>query len=55
MADSTVSFDLQHFIGLVSSHLKEHNTQVREFLIDWINTIDEIPSIDLITHLPTFM
>lgn len=48
-------FELNRFMGIIIEHLGEPNPITREFLIDWINTIDEVPSIDLSIYLPNFL
>lgn len=40
---------------IITEHLGDPNGNTREFLIDWINTIDEVPSIDLSVYLPCFL
>lgn len=50
-----IPFDLTKFMAILTEHLKDTGSKVREFLIDWINTIDEIPSTDLSVYLPKFL
>jgi len=42
-------------MDIITEHLGVPGSGTREFLIDWINTIDEVPSIDLSVFLPCFL
>lgn len=48
-------FDLQRFMMILTDKMKAINPSIREFLIDWINTVDEIPSVKLLVYLPSFL
>jgi vacuole morphology and inheritance protein 14 len=50
-----IPFELTKFMGIITEHLGDPSSNTRGFLIDWINTIDEVPSIDLSIYLPSFL
>jgi vacuole morphology and inheritance protein 14 len=40
---------------ILTDKMKAINPFIREFLIDWINTMDEIPSVNILVYLPSFL
>lgn len=48
-------FDLEGFMEIVKVKLKFKNPGVREFLIKWIVSLNEIMSIDLLIYLPDLL
>jgi vacuole morphology and inheritance protein 14 len=49
------TFDLTRFMRILTDKMKAINPFIREFLIDWINTMDEIPSVNILVYLPSFL
>jgi len=52
---SSKQFDMRRFMKILTDKMKAVNPFIRVFLIDWINTIDEIPSVTLLVYLPSFL
>jgi len=48
-------FDIRRFMKILTDKMKAINPFIREFLIGWINTMDEIPSVTLLVYLPSFL
>lgn len=40
---------------ILTDKMKAINPHIRQFLIDWINTMDEIPSVNVLVFLPNFL
>ena len=48
-------FNLNSFMAILTSKFKSMNPTIRLFLIDWINTLNEIANVDLIIYLPDIL
>lgn len=49
------TFDLRRFMRILTDKMKAINPHIRRFLIDWITTMDDIPSVNLLVYLPSFL
>lgn len=48
-------FDIRRFMKILTDKMKAINPFIRRFLIEWINAMDEIPSVTLLVYLPSFL
>ena len=48
-------FDLRDFAPLIVERIGSVNPHVRTFLIGWITTLDSVPDIDVLAHVPMFL
>ena len=51
----TPAFSLPKFIPLLAERIYTLNPFTRMFLVNWINVLDSIPDLELISHLPAFL
>jgi len=49
------TFDVPAFIPVVSDLLVSKLPHVRNFLIEWIKVLHDVPDIDILSHLPEFL
>ena len=49
------AFSLPKFIPLLAERIYTLNAFTRMFLVNWINLLDSIPDLELISHLPAFL
>lgn len=48
-------FDINEFMSILANNLMHPNPTIKEFLIDWINTTDEIREFEITLYLPLFL
>lgn len=53
--EQTLAFSLPRFIPLLRERIYNYNPFTRQFLVSWLQLLDSIPELDLITHLPEFL
>ncbi|CCD27113.1 Vac14p NDAI_0J02210 [Naumovozyma dairenensis CBS 421] len=53
--NDALAFSLQKFIPLLSERIYAINPDTRVFLINWLNVLLNIPGLELITYLPSFL
>ena len=46
------TFNIEEFMWIVKIKIKSSSPSVREFLIKWITTSNEVITVDLLTYLP---
>jgi vacuole morphology and inheritance protein 14 len=49
------AFSLAHFIPLLRERIYVVSPFTRSYLISWINVLDSIPELELISYLPEFL
>ena len=49
------AFSLAHFIPLLRERIYVVSPFTRSYLVSWINVLDSIPELELITYLPDFL
>jgi len=49
------AFSLAHFIPLLRERIYVVSPFTRSYLVSWINVLDSIPELELITYLPEFL
>ncbi|KAJ3415398.1 hypothetical protein HDV05_004992 [Chytridiales sp. JEL 0842] len=49
------TFNLPRFIPLLTERIKALNPSTRMFLVQWISTLDSVPDLELVAHLPEFL
>ncbi|AET38770.1 Vac14p Ecym_3277 [Eremothecium cymbalariae DBVPG len=52
---SELAFSLPDFIPLLSERIHAINPDTRMFMVSWLQVLDSIPDLELITYLPTFL
>ena len=52
---SSHSFSVEEFIPLLSERMKVVNHFVQQFLIGWINALNNAPDIDMMAFLPDIL
>jgi vacuole morphology and inheritance protein 14 len=53
--DAPTAFSLSRFIPLLQERINVINPFTRTFLVSWINLLDSIPDLELVSHLPSFL
>lgn len=53
--DAPTAFSLSRFIPLLQERINVINPFTRTFLVAWINLLDSIPDLELVSHLPSFL
>ncbi len=48
------AFDTDSFLPLLGERIYVSNPFSRQFLVGWISTLDSVPDIDMLQHLPVF-
>jgi hypothetical protein len=48
-------FDLNGFMEILCEKLNVANSTIRQLLISWINVLNNLPSVNLLQHLPKFL
>jgi len=48
------AFSLSHFIPLLSDRIYVVSPFTRSYLVSWINVLDSVPELELISYLPEF-
>ena len=48
-------FSLKHFVELLSEKLQSGASITKEFMLDWLMTLEEIPQFELSFDLPVFL
>lgn len=48
-------FDVAAFIPVLKDLLQTEKRPVRQFLIEWIKVLHDVPDIDMLSHLPNFV
>ena len=49
------AFSLAHFIPLLRERIYVVSPFTRSYLVSWINVLDSVPELELITYLPEFL
>ncbi|GAA5857686.1 hypothetical protein JCM8547_004330 [Rhodosporidiobolus lusitaniae] len=49
------AFSLPRFIPLLRERMTVQNSYTRSFLISWLDTLDSVPELELISYLPDFL
>jgi vacuole morphology and inheritance protein 14 len=49
------AFSLAHFIPLLSDRIYVVSPFTRSYLVSWINVLDSVPELELISFLPDFL
>jgi vacuole morphology and inheritance protein 14 len=49
------AFSLAHFIPLLSDRIYVVSPFTRSYLVSWINVLDSVPELELISYLPEFL
>ena len=49
------NFEVDAFMPLLGERVYVVNPFSRQFLVGWIATLDSVPDIEMLTHLPTFL
>ena len=49
------SFDVERFIPLLEQRIIHAHPFVRQFLIGWITTLESVPTVELLQHLPKIL
>ncbi|KAI8391317.1 vacuolar protein 14 C-terminal Fig4p binding-domain-containing protein [Radiomyces spectabilis] len=49
------AFSLPRFIPLLSQRIYVRNSSARQYLVQWIGTLDSIPDLELVSFLPEFL
>ncbi|KAJ6485127.1 vacuolar protein 14 C-terminal Fig4p binding-domain-containing protein [Mycena vitilis] len=49
------AFSLAHFIPLLRDRIYVVSPFTRSYLVSWINVLDSVPELELISHLPEFL
>lgn len=49
------AFSLAHFIPLLRERIYVVSPFTRSYLVSWINVLDSVPELELITYLPQFL
>lgn len=49
------AFSLAHFLPLLKERINVLNPFTRSFLVTWINVLDSVPELELISYLPEFL
>ena len=49
------AFSLPHFIPLLRERIYVVSPFTRSYLVSWINVLDSVPELELITYLPQFL
>lgn len=55
VTDDYIIFDLVGFIPLLRERIYTDNKFAKQFIISWITVLDDVPSIDLVIHLPEIL
>jgi vacuole morphology and inheritance protein 14 len=50
LASEAEAIDVGRFVPLIRAHMASSNPYVRTFLLGWIETLDAIPSADMLSH-----
>lgn len=53
--DTKKAFSLAHFIPLLRERIYVVSPFTRSYLVSWINVLDSVPELELITYLPEFL
>ncbi|KAF2495296.1 ARM repeat-containing protein [Lophium mytilinum] len=53
--ETPTAFSLPDFIPLLQERINVLNPFTRTFLVSWINLLDSIPDLELVTYLPSFL
>lgn len=53
--DAKTAFSLAHFIPLLRERIYVVSPFTRSYLVSWINVLDSVPELELITYLPEFL
>jgi vacuole morphology and inheritance protein 14 len=53
--EAHTAFSLPDFIPLLQERINVLNPFTRTFLVSWINLLDSIPDLELVTYLPSFL
>lgn len=54
-AGARKAFSLAHFIPLLSERIYVVSPFTRSYLVSWINVLDSVPELELISYLPDFL
>ena len=49
------AFSLAHFIPLLRERIYVVSPFTRSYLVSWINVLDSVPELELVTYLPEFL
>lgn len=49
------AFSLAHFIPLLRERIYVVSPFTRSYLVSWINVLDSVPELELISYLPEFL
>lgn len=49
------AFSLPHFIPLLRERIYVLSPFTRSYLVSWINVLDSVPELELVTYLPEFL
>lgn len=49
------AFSLERFIPLLTERIHVLNPYTRTFLVNWLATLDSVPELELVSHLPAFL
>jgi len=55
VSENAESFQVETFIVLLEKNLKILNPYTRQFLLGWIQALEEMPGIDLLEYLPRYL
>lgn len=54
-AEIKKAFSLPHFIPLLRERIYVVSPFTRSYLVSWMNVLDSVPELELITYLPEFL
>lgn len=49
------ALDIERFVPLLRAHMGVINPYVRQLLVGWITTLDSVPGIDMVDHMPDLL
>lgn len=49
------TLDMERFVPLLRAHMSIQNPYVRQLLVGWITTLDSVPGIDMVDHMPNLL
>lgn len=55
MAENSQTFDLDAFIPLLRERIYLKSSFQRQFVISWLSTLNAVPQINLVVHLPELL
>lgn len=55
MIPSTMNFSLKQMVTTIAEKIKSPNPIVKQYLLQWINTLNEMHNINIIPYLPILL